>query len=62
MVGTSSIVHSPFDFIPRASLPGATSDYIDKIIKVRATGVEDKFYLGILDASGNPAWKQLTLT
>lgn len=40
------------------ALPTMTSDHLGAIIRVLATGEQDKFYMGVLDASSTPIWTQ----
>ncbi|WP_257063426.1 right-handed parallel beta-helix repeat-containing protein [Priestia megaterium] len=62
-VNGSPVIHSPFKFISRSDLPGATSVFEDYMIKVKgASGVEDKFYICIKKADGNYAWAQVSLS
>lgn len=42
-----------------SSLPGASTDHLGAIIRILGgSGVEDKFYLCVLDATGTPIWTQ----
>ncbi|KQU22368.1 hypothetical protein ASG61_22965 [Bacillus sp. Leaf75] len=59
----SPVVHSPFQFISRSSLPAPSYVFADTIIKVSGSaGVSDKFYILIKKDDDTYGWGQLPLT